>query len=94
MAVYRFLRRLDGEVTLDPCFVCRGIWFEEYESDQLASAGVLELFRLLHQHHADLRHNQRARSLANCQQRRDLLDSELSDPVLGGIEIALAPLKR
>jgi hypothetical protein len=55
MAGHRFKRQLNGEVCLDICFACQGIWFDEYESAQLAPAGVLELFRLLHQHHADLR---------------------------------------
>lgn len=50
MAVHRFQRQLGGELTLDLCFACQGIWFDEYESAQLAPAGVLELFRLLHQH--------------------------------------------
>ena len=55
MAVHRFARQLNGEVALDLCFACQGIWFDEFESAQLAPAGVLELFRLLHQHHADQR---------------------------------------
>ena len=55
MAVHRFKRQLNGEITLDICFACQGLWFDEHESAQLAPAGVLELFRLLHQHHADLR---------------------------------------
>jgi len=55
MAVHRFQRQLSGELTLDLCFACQGIWFDEYESAQLAPAGVLELFRLLHQHFADSR---------------------------------------
>jgi hypothetical protein len=53
MAVHRFQRQLGGELTLDLCFACQGIWFDEYESAQLAPAGVLELFRLLHAQHAD-----------------------------------------
>ncbi|SBT05996.1 conserved hypothetical protein [Candidatus Accumulibacter aalborgensis] len=55
MAVHRFARQLNGEVALDICFACQGIWFDEFESAQLAPAGVVELFRLLHQHHADQR---------------------------------------
>lgn len=55
MAVHRFPRQLNGEVALDLCFPCQGIWFDEFESAQLAPAGVLELFRLLHQHQADQR---------------------------------------
>ena len=55
MAIHRFERQLNGLVTLDICFPCQGIWFDEYESAQLAPAGVLDLFGLLHEHHADLR---------------------------------------
>ncbi|MBK8113041.1 MAG: zf-TFIIB domain-containing protein [Candidatus Accumulibacter sp.] len=55
MAIHHFQRQLNGEVSLDLCFACQGIWFDEYESAQLAPAGVLALFRLLHEHHADLR---------------------------------------
>lgn len=50
MAAHHFPRKLGGEVTLDLCFACQGIWFDEYESLQLAPAGVVELFRLIHAH--------------------------------------------
>lgn len=55
MQTHRFKRQLHGEITLDICFPCQGIWFDDFESAQLAPAGVLELFRLLHEHHDDLR---------------------------------------
>jgi len=55
MAVHRFKRQLGGEVLLDICFACQGIWFDEHESAQLAPAGVLDLFRLLHEHKVDQR---------------------------------------
>jgi hypothetical protein len=56
MAIHHFQRQLNGEVSLDLCFACQGqSGFDEYESAQLAPAGVLALFRLLHEHHADLR---------------------------------------
>lgn len=55
MATHAFKRQQHGEVVLDLCFPCQGIWFDEFESAQLAPAGVLELFRLLHEHHDDLR---------------------------------------
>ena len=48
MAVHRFARQLNGEVALDLCFACQGIWFDEFESAQLAPAGVLELLSLIH----------------------------------------------
>lgn len=55
MAPHPFKRQQHGEVVLDICFACQGIWFDDFESAQLAPAGVLELFRLLHEHHDDLR---------------------------------------
>lgn len=55
MEIHRFKRRLHGEISLDICFSCQGIWFDDFESAQLAPAGILELFRLLHEHHDELR---------------------------------------
>jgi len=55
MQIHRFKRHLHGEIALDICFACQGIWFDDFESVQLAPAGVLELFRLLHEHHDDPR---------------------------------------
>lgn len=50
MSRHRFPRKLNGEVELDLCFACQGIWFDEYESLHLAPAGVIELFKLIHDH--------------------------------------------
>jgi predicted RNA-binding Zn-ribbon protein involved in translation (DUF1610 family) len=55
MSVHRFPRKLTGEVELDLCFACQGIWFDDYESLQLGPAGVVELFRLIHEHRNDQR---------------------------------------
>lgn len=55
MSAQRFARKLGGEVALDLCFPCQGLWFDEYESLQLAPAGVVELFKLIHQHRDDPR---------------------------------------
>jgi hypothetical protein len=41
-------RKLGGEVTVDVCTSCQGIWFDAYESLQLAPVAVVELFRLIH----------------------------------------------
>lgn len=49
MSAHRFMRKLVGEVELDLCFSCQGIWFDERESLQLSPAGVIELFRLIHE---------------------------------------------
>lgn len=53
MTAQQFKRQQHGEITLDICFACQGIWFDDFESAQLAPAGILELFRLLHEHHDD-----------------------------------------
>lgn len=50
MVRQRFARKINGQVELDLCFACQGIWFDEYESPQLAPASVIELFRVIHQH--------------------------------------------
>jgi len=55
MGAHRFLRKLAGQIELDLCFACQGIWFDEYESLQLAPAGVIELFKLIHEHRDDQR---------------------------------------
>ncbi len=47
MHAHRFGRKLGGEVMLDICLPCQGIWFDTYESLQLSPAGVIELFRLI-----------------------------------------------
>jgi len=44
-----FDRHLTGDVAVDLCFPCHLIWFDSTESLQLAPAGVLELFKLIHQ---------------------------------------------
>lgn len=55
MLKVRFERKISGEVELDLCFACQGIWFDEHESVQLAPASVIELFRMIHQHRDDAR---------------------------------------
>jgi Zn-finger nucleic acid-binding protein len=55
MSTHRFPRKTGGEVELDLCFPCQGIWFDEYESLQLAPSGVIDLFKLIHDHRDDQR---------------------------------------
>ena len=55
MSAQRCMRKINGEVELDLCFACQGIWFDEYESLQLAPAGVIGLFKLIHEHRDDQR---------------------------------------
>ena len=55
MAKHRFERALGGEVILDLCFPCQGIWFDHRENLKLSPQAVVELFTLLHQHRTDER---------------------------------------
>jgi len=50
-----FDRRPEGRVEIDLCFTCRGIWFDPYESTQLAPGAVLELFGMIHAQAGDPR---------------------------------------
>lgn len=56
MQTFRCQHKVDGEVTLDLCFGCQSIWFDQFESLQMAPSGVLELFRLIHEHNHEVRH--------------------------------------
>lgn len=55
MHAHRFRRKLGGEILLDICLCCQGIWFDEFESLQLAPEGVVELFRLIQEQPEGLR---------------------------------------
>ena len=55
MGAHRFPRKTVGEVELDLCFACQGIWFDDYESLHLAPAGVIDLFKLIHERRDDQR---------------------------------------
>jgi ribosomal protein L31 len=55
MQTFRCQHKVDGELTLDLCFDCHSIWFDKFESLQMAPSGVLELFRLIHEHRDDAR---------------------------------------
>ena len=46
----RFERLLHGEVVLDLCFPCQGIWFDDFESVQITPGGIIGLFKLIHAH--------------------------------------------
>lgn len=46
----RFGRQTHGEVILDLCWDCNAIWFDQYESAQLAPGAVVDLFRQIHEH--------------------------------------------
>lgn len=51
MAHRAFERRPQGRVELDICHGCQAIWFDQFESAQLTPGAVIELFRLVHEHH-------------------------------------------
>jgi hypothetical protein len=55
MSPHRFEKKLGGSLELDLCFPCQGIWFDEYESAQLAPGGVIDLFKLIQQHRDEQR---------------------------------------
>mgnify|MGYP001279831127 CR=1 FL=1 len=55
MEEYVLPGKTHGTITLDLCYACQGIWFDEFESLQLAPAGILELFHALHDHHDEAR---------------------------------------
>lgn len=46
-------RRLQGRTEVDLCFGCRAIWFDSYESSQLAPAAVIQLFEAIHEASAE-----------------------------------------
>ncbi len=55
MVKHRFERLHHGEVVLDLCFPCQGIWFDDFESVQITPGGIIELFKLIHEHRDDQR---------------------------------------
>jgi len=55
MVKHRFERLHHGEVVLDLCFACQGIWFDDFESVQITPGGTVELFKLIHEHRDDQR---------------------------------------
>lgn len=55
MRRFEFAGNIKDTHALDLCFNCQGIWFDRYESAQIAPGGVIELFRLIHEHREQLR---------------------------------------
>ena len=45
-----FPRKPVGDVELDFCFACHGVWFDAFESAQLTPGAVIHLFREIHEH--------------------------------------------
>jgi Zn-finger nucleic acid-binding protein len=78
MRKQRFEHKLHGEVVLDLCFACQGIWFDDFESVQLTPGGIIELFKLLHEHRDDQR----------LPLREPLACPRCNDKLLPGLDIA------
>jgi len=55
MTSQRFPAKLMGEVQIDICFHCQGLWFDSHESLQIAPGAIVDLFREIHQHRDDPR---------------------------------------
>jgi Zn-finger nucleic acid-binding protein/uncharacterized protein YbaR (Trm112 family) len=53
MTPHRLASVAGGQVEIDLCFGCRGIWFDPLENLKLTPAAVVALFRLLHEHRND-----------------------------------------
>ncbi len=47
--------KVHGAVELDLCFTCQGIWLDGFESHTIAPGGIVELFKLIHEHRDDMR---------------------------------------
>lgn len=45
----------DGEVEIDFCFACHGLWFDHLENLKLAPEAIATLFKQMHQHRDDAR---------------------------------------
>ena len=48
-----FERNPQGGVEIDICFPCHAMWFDQFESAQLAPASIIQLFRDIHEHRDD-----------------------------------------
>lgn len=78
MSKQNFQRNLGGEVILDLCFCCQGIWFDEFESLQIAPGGVIDLFKLIQLHRDQAR--QALSEPLRCPRCRD--------PLLHGLDVS------
>lgn len=64
-------RAMGGEQDLDLCWTCQGIWFDPHESVLLTPAGVVALFRHIHESRAAA---QPVGSVLNCPRCANALD--------------------
>lgn len=56
MEVHRLPAVYDGEVEIDFCFGCQGLWFDHQENLKLAPAAIAEMFKVMHSHRDDRHH--------------------------------------
>jgi DNA-directed RNA polymerase subunit RPC12/RpoP len=56
MDVHEFPGVSGTVVAVDVCFPCHCLWLDKRESIHLAPNGIMDLFRVLHEHHEDARH--------------------------------------
>jgi len=50
MQTKSFSRKPNGGVEIDICFHCHAMWFDQFESAQLAPGSIIQLFRDIHEH--------------------------------------------
>ena len=81
MDVHQVAANSVGTIEIDLCHTCHAIWFDGNENLRMAPAGVVELFRQLHDHRDDAQ-GPIARSLSCPRCRRAL--AEGSDVVRAG----------
>ena len=55
MAPVNIPGRVQAVIDIDLCFSCQGIWFDSFESLQIAPDGIIQLFKLLRAHRDDPR---------------------------------------
>jgi hypothetical protein len=73
MAERSFESHTGGQVTLDVCHTCRGLWFDTHESLQLSPGGTLRLFRELYERHGERpRHGPGPLSCPRCDTKLEL----------------------
>jgi hypothetical protein len=44
--------KVAGDVQINVCFTCQSVWFDKFESQQMAPSGVLDLFRRIQERSA------------------------------------------
>jgi hypothetical protein len=55
MQVQHLPGQYDGEVEIDFCFGCQGLWFDHMENLKLAPAAIVTMFKAMHQHRDEAR---------------------------------------